>query len=183
MKRLLAVIMATVHAALPAAPLLAKQSHMAAPVKKAILVAAKHYIASVACAVGEPEALAELEPYRDDPAQIGRGRFAVVWHGDIGCNGGSASSTANIAIVEVRDGGTFLVDPARSSPIIGVDLTMQRFDRLIQASADTIVLEGRELGPDDALCCASDRWRVTLRDDGRGNWKAVQRQHVAVSKH
>ncbi len=167
---------------LAAAPVRAQQSPAPAKVRQAALTAAKHYMTAIACAES-PFAVATLEPYRHDKASnFDHGRFAVIWAGDIGCRGGSASSTTNIAIVDIQFPNNFLVDAKRSSPNVEFDLPMQNVDRVVRSTEDTLVVEGREFGPNDALCCASDRWRVTLKASELGNWSTIEQQHLAASK-
>ena len=150
-------------------------------VTRRVSAAVDRYAAAIACRSDAVKAadIAALEPYDVDDNAMPFGRYAVIWTGDIGCQQGSASISTNIAVVEVRGTiGDFLVVPAHSSPQAAFALPFAYEHRIVGHTADTLTLEGVFLGAGDALCCASDRRRYTLRSDDRGTWSVVSERHL-----
>jgi hypothetical protein len=143
-------------------------------ITKQIIRAVNGYANSISCggvAVG-PKDIAALVPYKtlydyDDA------RYAVLWHGDIGCAGGSGTTTVNIAIVTVGRFDSFVVDPLLSSPVVSFPMGLEHLE-LIGNTRDSLVLDGFEYGPKDARCCPSVPFRVTMRVDEKGNWKVIK---------
>lgn len=153
-------------------------------ITKAVSEAVDHYTAAVACERGptQPKDIAALTAYNVENALVPEGLWAVLWHGDIGCQGGSGTSTQNIALVRLRIDNTFLVDPAMSSPQVHFEAPVKFVDRLVGNTADTLVLEGMEVGGQDAQCCPSVRKRFTMKMDDRGNWKTIRQRVVPDRK-
>jgi hypothetical protein len=123
----------------------------------------------------EPAQVAELVPYRTREDREDA-QYAVVWSGDIGCAGGTGTSGANVALVLVRSGDSYVVDPLRSSPAIEFESPVRYVERMVGHTRDSLTLEGKEYGPNDPNCCPSVRVRFTLRVDGKGNWKLVEKK-------
>jgi hypothetical protein len=153
-------------------------------ITKAVSESVDHYTASIACERGptQPKDIAALLPYklagdRDDEAL-----WAVLWHGDIGCRGGSGTSTQSIALVRLHIADTFLVDPAMSSPQVRFDVPVKYVDHLVGNTGDTLVLEGMDYGDHDAQCCPSVRKRFTMKMDEQGNWKTLRQRVIADKK-
>lgn len=104
-------------------------------------------------------------------------RFAVLWTGDIGCAGGSVTSSTHIAIVAVGGrGSAYLVDPLQSSPVIHFQSPVRVVERIVETTRNTLVLEGMELDDRDANCCPSLPVRFTLLADEAGHWRLVAQQ-------
>ncbi len=140
-------------------------------ITKQIIRTVNGYANSISCnvlAIG-PKDIAALVPYRDC---WGIARYAVLWHGDIGCAGGSKTTTANIAIVTVGAGNSFVVDPLLSSPVVSFEGF--GFPKLIGNTHNSLVLDGFELGPNDGLCCPSVPVRMTVRVNEKGDWKLIK---------
>ena len=151
---------------------------------KQIIRSVKWYASAIACNVSEvsPKDIAALVPYKtaDDRENA---KYAVLWHGDIGCLGGSGTSTTNIAIVTVSTGDSFVVDPLRSSPVIEFESVLSRdFARLVGNTGDSLVLDGKEYDEKDAMCCPSLPVRITVRVDAGGNWKVIDKKAIPSKK-
>lgn len=151
-----------------------------------IIKAATHYSNAVACGVGDITAkdIAALSPYKsfDDREKA---EYAALWEGDIGCSGGSGSSTTNISIVKIGEGGSFLIDPSRSSPIINFSAPVRYISKIVGNTRDTLILEGLKYGEKDSNCCPSIPVRFTLKLNKNGNWdllslKTITRQGITT---
>lgn len=141
-----------------------------------IIHSVTNYANSVACSVKvKPEDIATLVPYRNSDDRFSA-KYAVLWGGDIGCAGGSGTYTTNIAIVSGGMGESFLIDPTQSSPAINFDIPVRYVDKIVWNSSNSIILEGKEYGPNDPNCCPSVRIRFTMEVDKSGNWKMTGKQ-------
>jgi hypothetical protein len=144
-----------------------------------------HYAAAIACesAPVDPKDIAALVPYRkSDEDDFAQAEYAVIWHGDVGCAGGSGTGTSNIAIVRVGHWGEFFVVPARSSPIAKFGLPVTFIDRMLGNTRNTLLLEGEALGKDDLPCCPSVRVRFTMKLGANGNWTVVNQRVLEAGK-
>lgn len=103
-------------------------------------------------------------------------KYAVLWIGDIGCSGGNSSSSQNISIVNVGSGSSYVVDPLQSSPAIQFESPVKYVERIVGNTRDSLILEGKQYGPDDPNCCPSINIRFTLRLDEKGNWKVAEKE-------
>jgi hypothetical protein len=146
------------------------------------LEAANAYAKGVSCveAPANADGIAALTPYKKEVALDAA--FLVFWVGDIGCNGGSATVTFNAALVRVGSFDSFYVDPQRSSPAINLQFNTRFMERLVGNTKDTIVVDADELASNDANCCASLRYRITLQVDKSGNWKEIKRKPLPPRK-
>ncbi|MCM1129293.1 MAG: hypothetical protein NC211_06110 [Alistipes senegalensis] len=145
-------------------------------ITKAVIRAAQSYADSLGCAGSiEPSAIAALVPWKKDTLRE-NAKYAAIWYGDIGCQGGSGTTTANIAIVNIGSGNTFYVDPARSSPQISFETANSRIgvSRILGNTKNTLTLEGFDYAENDAMCCPSIRKQFTVRSDSQGNWHIIQ---------
>lgn len=146
----------------------------------AVIAAATRYAQGIACEVlaitpGDVVMVAAEPP--DDAAGYGP-RFAVLWTGDVGCQGGSVTSMTHIATV--RGGGMeqrdYYVDTLRSSPAIDFDSPVRAVERIVRHGPNELELEGRVLGDGDPTCCPSVPVRFTLHADEAGHWKLISQQ-------
>lgn len=153
-------------------------------VTRNVIKSAKSYVAAVACTELqqiEPRHVAALAPYKSTDDRLDA-RFAVLWTGDIGCAGGSATESTNIAIVQIGAGDSYYVDPKQSSPVVEFASPVRYIERLVGNTKDTLILEGKEYGPKDANCCPSIAVRFTLKADQAGNWKLSEKKVLPAKK-
>lgn len=101
-------------------------------------------------------------------------KFAVLWHGDLGCWGGSGTERTNLTVATVNT-GQVVVQPELSSPAIAFDSPVRFVERVVSSSPDTLVLEGKAYGPQDPRSNPTIPLRFTLRLDDKGNWKLVDK--------
>ena len=145
--------------------------------------AALRYIEAVSCEHGGVAAkdIAALGAYGfDEGRSYPTATYAVVWSGDIGCMGGSGTVSSNILVVRVGPTPEFLVDPNASSPVVHFEIPVKYVDKLVGNTADQLVLEGFDYGPNDASCCPSIHKRVTMQVDEKGNWKTLKQRTLGV---
>lgn len=153
------------------------------PVKtitQAVMRAAQSYADSLGCAQNiEPTDIAALVPWKKGTERE-EAEYAVIWYGDIGCLGGSGTTTANLAIVKIGSGNTFYVDPGRSSPQINFETTGSRIgvSRILGNTKNTLTLEGFDYAENDAMCCPSIRKQFTVRSDSKGNWRIIKEKNL-----
>ncbi|MBK1687298.1 hypothetical protein [Rubrivivax gelatinosus] len=138
--------------------------------------AATRYAQAVSCTEDEipPERVATLRPYRDDAARE-HARYAVVWHGDLGCRGGSGSDRARLAIVVVGTGDSFVVDPGASSPAVRLEMPVRWVETIRALGPERLRVEGLAHAPGDAACCPSRRRSFTLQRQPGGQWTTLGR--------
>jgi len=101
-------------------------------------------------------------------------RYAVLWVGDMRCDGGAGSEKTHLAIA-TSSGGQYVVQPELSSPVVAFESPVRLVSRIVSHSANNLVLEGRELGPGDPDTMPSVPVRFILRLDGKGDWKMVDK--------
>jgi hypothetical protein len=125
------------------------------------------YAESLGCAV-------TLDKRNIVPCSIeGNDLFIVLYSVDVGCSGGTAMSRSALAALERNAYGNFYVRPECSSPRSMSDQFPASTDRLFLKDG-RLRFAGRELGPNEALCCASvpvEGW-VSF---SRGQWIADKR--------
>lgn len=109
---------------------------------------AKGYAESLGCAVTLDKR--NVLPYSIEGQKL----FMVLYSIDLGCSGGSAMSRPALAVLERNAYGNFYVRPEYSSPLSMSDQFPAATDRLFLKDG-RLRFAGRELGPNDALCCAS----------------------------
>jgi hypothetical protein len=128
-----------------------------------------------------PDKIAALVPYKtiDDRYDA---KFAVLWVGDIGGLGGMGTMQTNISIVTIGAGDSYIVDPLQSSPAIRFESPVRYVERLVGNTRDSLILEGMEYGPDDPNCCPTVKVRFTVKVDGKGNWKLVEKKLIPTKK-
>ncbi|WP_143343450.1 hypothetical protein [Delftia sp. K82] len=150
---------------------------------KRIIEAVSHYGTAIGCMDVAPTSkeIAAMIPYQSMENRLDA-KFAVIWSGDIGCNGGSGSSGAHIAIVRVGSGDTFYVSASESEPQIDSPLP-RSVERLVGATKNSLILDTRDYGEKDANCCPTERQRITIRQSEKGSWKKVEMKQLAPAKY
>jgi len=111
--------------------------------------------------------------FEDDGERM-NARYALVWWGDIGCEGGTGSVIPSIAIVRIGVGTHFVVDLGASSPQVKFEVE-GRGPRVIGATENVLTLSAIDWAPNDAHCCPSIPVRLSLKEDGKGNWKLIEK--------
>lgn len=141
-----------------------------------VLEVAQQYQNAIACANIDKakQPVIALTPFTDSEHRD-EARYAVLWSGDIGCAGGSGTSSANITIVGMGGGDGFFVDSARSSPQIMFDSPVNLIREVVNYTEDTLTLRGKEYAENDPRCCPSIDTRFTLREDAQGNWLLIEK--------
>lgn len=146
-------------------------------ITKAVMQAAQSYANAISCDTPDikPADIAALLPWKKGIIREDA-EYAVIWYGDIGCNGGSGTTTANIAIVKIGAGNTFYVVPGRSSPQIDFETAASRIgvSRILGNTENTLTLEGYDYAQNDAMCCPSIRKQFSVRSDEKGNWRIIK---------
>ena len=152
-------------------------------ISRRIVSTATNYAKSISCADVKinPKFVVTLNQWKtmDDRFDA---RYAVLWYGDIGCGGGSQSTTLNILIATVGAGNTVVVDPTQSSPVATFEASDLFIEKVVSNSKDSLLLEGKEAGPNDANCCPSVLVQTRLRADPKGNWKVIEKKTIAKKK-
>jgi len=149
----------------------------AAWVKQQALQVATQYANSIACGtLIEEKNLIALRPWKnqDDDEERFNAEYALVWHGDVGCAGGSGSANPQIAIVRITTADFFSVDPLVSSPVIKFDVPVHYLDEIIKYSDKELLFKTKIWGNDDPHCCPSIPANMLFRRDAKGNWKHVK---------
>jgi hypothetical protein len=151
-------------------------------VKNQAFKVAKKYAESIACETFvEKKNLIALSPWNSvDDDDRSYAKYALVWHGDIGCNSGSGTNTWNISIIQIGVGSHFFVDPAKSSPMIRVQLPIKPDIKIVRFSESTITIrtEISEISSDGNSCCDSIDVDLKLKVDKQGNWNVVNRKKL-----
>jgi hypothetical protein len=185
------LLIAAIASSLIGTPALATESDADRPVPAVaeitsrVLAAVNGYAALIGCEGGaEASGIAALAPYNyEADRSYPYATYAVVWHGDVGCMGGSGTVDARIAIVTLGIGSPydFYIDPARSSPVIRFEPPVKYIERVVGNTGNSIVMDGRAYGPNDANCCPSQRIRFTMKVDAKGNWSLVRQKRIGVA--
>jgi ankyrin repeat protein len=152
-------------------------------VRRQAFEVASDYARSISCTtLTEEKYLMALVPWRnfEDLGERGEGKYALIWSGDIDCDGGSHAATTNIAIVRIGAGTSFKVAPELSSPMITFDARLGLYDVVIVA-CDELMAWQLELGPHDPMCCPSVPVRIRLKEDEKGNWNCIERMRLRES--
>ena len=151
------------YSAIPAMPV--------AEITQKVISVATQYADSISCGDTQiqPNEIAALVPWKDDTDRFDA-EYAVIWHNDIGCWGGSGTSSTNISIVKVGAGNSFYVVPDLSSPVIDFDIGARFIERVIGNTKDSIVLEALFHADDDSNNFPSIKRKITVKVDGKGNW-------------
>lgn len=149
-----------------------------AEIQSGVADAVGRYVSAVACprpAIAPAEVLTLAPGIQSGPALP---KYAVLWAGDMGCYGGSGSERTHLAIATFNT-GQFVVQPELSTPVAAFDSPVRFVTGVVSYSADTLILEGNEYGPDDPRSAPSIPVRFTLRADAKGNWRMVNKVSAA----
>jgi hypothetical protein len=149
--------------------------------KQAFQVAAQ-YARSISCQTTvDSKNLIVLTPWKnfEDMNERENVKYALIWHGDIGCYGGTGTTNPHITIVRVRTGDTFVVDPLESSPIVKFDVPVHYVEGIVKFSASELLLSAKDWAPDDAHCCPSIPVHILLRREDKGNWNFVEKRRIS----
>lgn len=144
-----------------------------------IIDAVDYYASSIACnEIGvTPGNIAALTPLKSlELNDQEAAQYAVWWMGDIGCAGGTATTSAHIAIVKVGAASTFYVDPAKSSPVIDFDTPNGTITKLVGNTKNSLVFDGADYRDTDPRCCPSIATRFTLQVNHKGDWKLIDKK-------
>lgn len=146
-------------------------------ITKQVIRSVTNYANAISCPgiSVEPKQIAALVPYKNLDDRMDA-LFAVLWTGDIGCAGGSGTEGTNISIVTIGAGDSYVVNPLKSSPAIQFESPVRHVERIVGNTRDSLIVEGREYGPNDSNCCPTIKVRCTLRVDEKGDWKLVEKK-------
>jgi hypothetical protein len=148
------------------------------PIPKQVIKAATGYANSIACNVElKPNNIITLVPHKTND-DIMESKYAALWSGDIGCDGGTGTVTTNISIVGVGAFDTYVVNPSQSSPVIEFGLPVQALSKIISNTKNSIVLEANEAAETDPTCCPSIPVRFTLTSDVKNNWIVADKKYL-----
>jgi hypothetical protein len=145
-------------------------------VRARIANAVERYASAIACAGVrvQPGNVYLLDPGRLDDRLP---KYAVLWTGDIRCQGGSGTEATHLAIATVNT-GQYVVQPELSSPVIRFDSPVRFVTRVVSAASDTLILEGNEYAPADPRSHPTVPVRFTLRAHRDGHWKLTDKIHL-----
>lgn len=151
-------------------------------VKNQALKVAKEYANSIACNTSiEKKNLIALRSWNTDDAEDrGYAKYALVWHGDIGCNGGSGTTTWNISIIKIGVGDYFFVDAAKSSPMGRVQLPVKPDIKIVKFSESNITVQTKveDKAVEGRGCCEWTRVELQLKIDKNGNWNLANKKKL-----
>lgn len=131
-----------------------------------------------------PKMIAALSPYVKKEYE-GSGSFVTFWVGDMGCNGGSGTTSYYLATVNVDVRGDFYVDPFASEPFIKISdqLNTRFIERIVGNTKDTLIIDALNFGSDkDANNFPSHKYRYTLKLDAKNNWNLLEKKFLGVVK-
>lgn len=176
-------IIATLGCSLLMANSFAQSAPPVQEITKQIIKSVTNYANAISCpgVIVEPKQIAALVPYKNIDDRMDA-KYAVLWVGDIGCAGGSGTAGTNVSIVTISTGDSYVVNPLQSSPAIQFESPVRSIERLVGNTSDSLILEGKEFGPNDPNCCPSIKVRFTLRVDEKGNWKLVEKKTMPSKK-
>lgn len=142
--------------------------------------AAERYVNAVACphVKVRPGDVHLLDPGQMDSHLP---KFAVLWTGDLGCFGGSGSERTHLAIATVNT-GQYVVQPELSSPVVQFESPVRFVTRVVSATGNTLVLEGKDYAAGDPQSNPTIPVRFTLRASDNGDWKLVDKNVIAANR-
>lgn len=141
-----------------------------------VLKVLKKNTETVACNTNFEESQS-LEPFLKNTYAIQRddyeATYYVLWVGDIGCAGGSGTTSWHISQVSRSNYAGFLV---QNHTALGSDPSLKFNFRLIsdlqKINANKLVLTSADYDEKDANCCPSLNYEYTLeREDDYADWK------------
>lgn len=141
-----------------------------------VVEAANKYANSITCGI-EPitaEDIITFKPYLGDFETRLDAMYGVLWYGDIGCAGGSGTTTPNISIIKIGPGDSAYIDPWESSPAVGFPVG-PAFDSVVHNTENSLIVEAREHADGDPNNFPSQRVRYTLVQGEEGNWRVTEK--------
>jgi hypothetical protein len=144
-------------------------------ITKRVVQVTNKYAKSISCeqdSYTDPKMIAALSPYKGDIYD--GAEYAVLWYGDIGCAGGSGTTTVNLAIVKVTTGESFIVDATQSSPAINFDYP-SKLAEVAGNNRDSLIINGCDWGKNDGNNFPSIPISVIMMRDNKGNWNTVSK--------
>lgn len=149
-------------------------SYAAMPVSEItenVITVATKYADAVSCGNTEINSnrIAALVPWTEDNMREDA-IYAVLWSADIGCAGGSGSSSTYISIVKVGGGNSFYVVPELSSPVIEFKTGTRFVNGILGNTSDLIIVEGLFHDDDDSNSFPSIKRKIAIKLDENGNW-------------
>lgn len=144
-------------------------------IKRGVADVVRRYANTIACpgVRVRPADVLALTPYEDDYRRLSK--YAVIWTGDLGCNGGDDVASSYLTIATINN-GKYVVDPRMSSPVVDVELPVRIVRRVVSYTDDTLTLQGNVHGPQDRPSNPSVPVRFTLKMDEKGNWKMIDKR-------
>ena len=144
-------------------------------IKRGVADVVRRYANAIACpgVRVRPADVLALTPYEDDYRRTSK--YAVLWSGDLGCNGGAGVVQSHLSIATINN-GKYVVDPRQSSPIVDLESPVRIVKRVVSYTDDTMTLQGNVHGPQDRQGYPSVPVRFTLKLDDQGNWKMVDKR-------
>lgn len=149
-------------------------------IEQNIIKVATQYIHSIACETSPVTAkqIIPLTPYSSEDTRWDA-QYAVLWSGDIGCQGGSGTSSANLLIVKIGAGAFYYVDSKQSSPNIHYESPTNWVTNVTSFSANRMVLAGRTYASQDPHCCPSVLTEFILERDKQANWRLIDKHTLS----
>lgn len=144
-------------------------------IKRGIADAVRRYANAISCpnVKVRPDDVLALTPFEDDYRRLSK--YAVLWTGDMGCNGGSGIVASHLAIATINN-GKYVVDPRQSSPVVEFEAPVRVVKRVVSYTDETLTLQGNVHGPQDTQNNPTVPVRFTLKVDEKGNWKMLEKR-------
>ncbi|QSI78195.1 hypothetical protein [Niveibacterium microcysteis] len=143
-------------------------------VRERALLAGTQFANSIACDVeANPKYLVAL--HRWDNCSIetrDSALFVLLWHGDVGCNGGSGSYSPQVTTIRIGAGDTFFADPVLSTPVVKFPVPTHYVERVVSHGDRHLVLEFTHWHRSWLSSAERDEPDVaTLELQNDGNWR------------
>lgn len=112
-------------------------------VRERALSAATQFASSIACDVeAKPENLVALHRWENCSIESREfARFVLLWHGDVGCNGGGGSYLPQVTTIRIGAGDTFFADPVLSTPVVKFPVPTHYVERVVSHGINHLVVE------------------------------------------
>ena len=101
--------------------------------------------------------------YTKDKDEREKARYALIWHGDIGCMGRSGSFNPYIAIVGINAYDSFVVAPMLSSPAVEFEAPVHVIDGMKKVTESELTLTALDWAPDTFT--AAHRFRLSYSSE------------------
>lgn len=151
-----------------------------AAIEQNIIKVATQYIHAVACEASPvtSKQIIPLTPYTTEDNRWDA-EYAVLWSGDIGCQGGSGTSSANLLIVKIGAGAFYYVDSQHSTPNIRYESPTNWVTHIVSYSANRLVLAGKTYAEKDPHCCPSLHTEFIVERNDQGDWLLLDKHTSA----